>query len=87
MKYYRKFDRVVSEKKISRNRFIIEACEKALENNAGEWPKGFFNHQMGDEELRLLTEAGLEMESAIFCSRKTGQLTDGALIFSLQISR
>ena len=65
-----KIDRVVSEKKISRNRFIIDACQKALENNAEEWPKGFFDHKLGDEELRLLNEAGLEMESAIIRSRK-----------------
>jgi len=71
-----RIDKVVSDKKISRNRFIIEACEKALDSAAGEWPKGFFDMQMDHEEFRLLTEAGLELESAIIRLRRNRNRID-----------
>ena len=65
-----KIDRLIKEKKISRNRFIIEACETALKKDEGEWPNGFFDDRLDNEDFELLNEAGLEMESAIVRSRK-----------------
>jgi hypothetical protein len=65
-----KIDRLVRQKKISRNRFIIEACETALKKDEGEWPEGFFDEPLNDEDWNLLVKAGLEMESAIMSSRR-----------------
>ncbi|MBA3031161.1 MAG: hypothetical protein FP816_20430 [Desulfobacteraceae bacterium] len=65
-----KIDKLIKEKKISRNRFIIEACQNALKNQEGKWPKDFFDERLCSEDLELLTEAGFEMESAILNSRK-----------------
>ena len=41
-----KIDRIVKEQSISRNRFIIQACEEALKNSAGQWPQGFFDLEL-----------------------------------------
>lgn len=65
-----KMNMVVKEKGISRNRFIILACEQALENEAGQWPEGFFSQDYGDKNLRLLRKDVKEMEGAIFSNRK-----------------
>ncbi len=37
-----KVDQIVKKKGISRNRFIVQACEQALNNDAGQWPEDFF---------------------------------------------
>ena len=37
-----KIDQIVKEEGISRNRFIIQACERAVNDSAGRWPEGFF---------------------------------------------
>jgi len=63
-------DRIVKEESISRNRFIIKACEKALKNSAGKWPDDFFKSELNKEDLQLLREGVTEMETAIIKSRK-----------------
>ena len=65
-----KINRVVKEKDISRNRFIIQACEEALNNIAGEWPEGFFDTDLSEEDFKILSEGVLEMEKAIIDKRK-----------------
>jgi metal-responsive CopG/Arc/MetJ family transcriptional regulator len=65
-----KIDQIVNEIGISRNRFIIQACEKALENNAGRWPEDFFEPDISAANLRLLREGVAEMEEAIMRMRK-----------------
>jgi hypothetical protein len=65
-----RIDKAVKEKKISRNRFIIQACEEALDHMGGEWPKGFFEPLSEEEDLHLLQEATVEMEKIIFAKRK-----------------
>lgn len=65
-----KIDQIVKEKGISRNRFIVQACEQALNSNAGQWPEGFFEPKLDEEDLRLLREGVLEMEEAIISMRK-----------------
>jgi metal-responsive CopG/Arc/MetJ family transcriptional regulator len=65
-----KIDQIVSEQGISRNRFIIQACEEALQNNAGRWPEDFFEPDFGSANLRLLKEGVAEMEAAIIQMRK-----------------
>ena len=64
-----KIDQTVKEKEISRNRFIIQACEQALKNISGEWPEGFFETNLNEEDLRLLEEGVKEMEAAIIHKR------------------
>ena len=63
-------DRIVKEESISRNRFIVKACEKALKNSAGKWPDDFFKSALNQENLQLLREGVAEMETAIIKSRK-----------------
>jgi hypothetical protein len=65
-----KIDQIVKELSLSRNRFIIQACQQALNNFAGHWPEGFFESELNDEDLKLLKEGGLEMEHAIISKRK-----------------
>lgn len=65
-----KLDQVVQEEGISRNRFIIEACKRFLQDRQGEWPSDFFDADMDDTDLRLLREGGKQMETDIFGMRK-----------------
>ena len=65
-----KIDQTVREQNISRNRFIVQACEKALEKGAGKWPRAFFQKKVPDEDLRLLEEGSREIERAIIQTRK-----------------
>ncbi len=63
-------DRTAKRKKISRNRFVLEACKEALQRDAGEWPEGFFRQSLSHEEKDLLLEAVSEMEIAISQNRR-----------------
>jgi Arc/MetJ-type ribon-helix-helix transcriptional regulator len=65
-----KIDQLVKEKGISRNRFIVQACEEALNNSAGRWPEDFFELDLSNENLSLLREGVAEMEEAIISMRK-----------------
>jgi metal-responsive CopG/Arc/MetJ family transcriptional regulator len=65
-----KIDKIVKEQSISRNRFIINACEEALKNSAGQWPQDFFGSDLSATNLRLLKEGVAEMEDAIMKMRK-----------------
>ncbi len=60
-----KIDQAVKEKGISRNRFIVQACERALDESAGKWPDDFFELDLCAEDLKLLREGASEMEEAI----------------------
>ena len=51
-----KIDQIVKEKEISRNRFIIQACEQAVNSTAVQWPEGFFESDLNEEDLILLRE-------------------------------
>lgn len=66
-----KMNQIVKEKGVSRNRFIIQACEQAVVNNAGEWPEDFFEPDLSGDDLRLLREGVAEMEVAIISMRKS----------------
>ena len=65
-----KIDQRVKENNISRNRFIIQACEQALNISAGQWPEGFFDAEYSEDDLELLKEGVQEMEDAIISMRK-----------------
>ena len=51
-----KIDQTVNEIGISRNKFIIKACEEALKNSAGRWPDDFFEPDLGASNLKMLKE-------------------------------
>ena len=55
---------------ISRNRFIVQACEQALNNYAGQWSKDFFDRGLSGEQVKLLKEGVTEMEEAIINMRR-----------------
>jgi metal-responsive CopG/Arc/MetJ family transcriptional regulator len=63
-------DQIVKKKGISRNRFIVQACEQALDNDAGQWPEDSFESGLSKEQLKLLREGVAEMEEAIISMRR-----------------
>ena len=65
-----RIDEIVKEKGISRNRFVIEACEQAFDIDAGQWPEGFFEDEPSKKDLKLLKEGVKEMEKAILKMRR-----------------
>ena len=65
-----KMDQIVKKKGISRNRFIVQACEQALDNDAGQWPEDFFEPVLSKEQLELLREGVAELEEAIMNMRR-----------------
>jgi len=71
-----KIDQLVKENEISRNRFIIQACEQALKNRAGQWPEGFFDSEIDKKDFKLLTKGVQEMEDAIIGRRKNRSAVD-----------
>ena len=69
-KLLNKIDQIVNEIGISRNKFIIKACEDALQRSAGRWPPDFFEADLDASNLKLLKEGMSEMEAAIMRMRK-----------------
>jgi predicted transcriptional regulator len=65
-----KIDAVAKRRGISRNRFVIEACEEAVSADAGEWPTSFFDLGLSEEDLRLLRTAGTALEEAVMQNRR-----------------
>jgi hypothetical protein len=63
-------DKAAKENQRSRNRFIVEACEKALTARRGDWPKRLFDPGYKKGDLELLREGVSEMEGAILTLRK-----------------
>ena len=71
-----KMNQIVKEKGISRNRFIIQACEQAVINDSGEWPEDFFESNINGKDLGLLREGVAELEEAIISLRKNRKGVD-----------
>jgi len=69
-------DQIVKKKGVSRNRFIVQACEQALDNDAGQWPEDFFEPDLSKEQLELLREGVAEMEEAIINIRRNRMNVD-----------
>ena len=55
---------------MSRNRFVLQACNDALARQAGEWPAGFFDSSYTIEEERLLSEAAWDLERGVLARRR-----------------
>jgi len=60
-----KIDKVAKEKGISRNCFVIQACEMALNSNVGTWPESFFRAELNQNDMRIRTK-----QSILFRLRK-----------------
>ena len=69
-KMLEKIDEAAGDRGISRNRFIVQACEVALQRLVPDWPEGFFESNLGEEDLKLLRKAASEMEESIIRLRK-----------------
>ena len=65
-----KIDQVGKEKGISQNRFIIQACERALNDHTSKWPDNFFKTELNKNDLKLLRKTVLEMEQSIIGLRR-----------------
>jgi hypothetical protein len=65
-----RLDRAARRKRVSRNRIIVVACEKYLDESEAEdgWPPDFFE-PLPDEEREELMAAQREMEEAIEVGR------------------
>ena len=58
-------DTLAARRRISRNRLILEACERLLQQDPGQWPHGFFaNDDLSPADLRELRAAGKALEAA-----------------------
>jgi len=66
----RKIDAVSRRRGISRNRFVIEACEEALSSDAGQWPEDLFEPELSAEDRALLEQASAELEQAVLQGRR-----------------
>ena len=62
-------DAVAQRQGVSRNRFVMRACQDAIAKDAGEWPEHFFHLDLDPGELAVLREAGHEMERSIRAAR------------------
>lgn len=50
-----RLDRAARRRRVSRNRLIVEACERALEEERGAWPPGYFSERRFEKgELEAL---------------------------------
>ncbi len=66
----RKLSKVAIAKGISESRLILLACERALENDTGKWPEGFFSQSHKDKDLSRLRRDAIEMEDAVLSKRE-----------------
>ena len=64
-------DTVARRQGVSRNRFVMRACQDSVAKDAGEWPEHFFHLDLDAEELAALREAGQEMEQSIRAARRS----------------
>lgn len=67
--FLREIDRAAQTMHVSRNRFVLQACEEALARQAGEWPAGFFDSSYSTEDEELLSEATRDLEKSVLARR------------------
>jgi hypothetical protein len=67
--FLKEIDKAARALRMSRNRFVLQACSEALARQAGEWPDGFFDlpHSKADETL--LVESTRELEQGVLARR------------------
>ena len=66
-----RIDAAARRRGVSRNRFVMAACERALDLDDGEWPEDFFHDRLTPDERKLLDGGTRELERAIRANRRT----------------
>lgn len=70
-KLLRALDTLAARKKASRNRLVVEACARLVEQNLGEWPAGFLEAaHLSTKDRRDLEAAGKALERAVGRARR-----------------
>ncbi len=54
---------------MSRNLFVIQACEQALADDSGQWHENLFEPNLSSEDQALLNEASVELEAVVLRNR------------------
>jgi hypothetical protein len=58
-------DALAARRRVSRNRLILEACERLVQQDGGEWPTDFFaSDDFSAADLRELRTAARTLEAA-----------------------
>ena len=63
-------DAIARGRGVSRNKFVIRACQEAIAKDAGTWPEDFFRPDLAAGELALLRAAGKDLEQGIHTARR-----------------
>ncbi len=66
----KRIDAIARRRRISRNRLVLEALEKVLDRDAGEWPEAFFTPPTDEQDREMLTDATRELETAVLGARR-----------------
>ena len=74
-KTLKRLDAIARRRGLSRNRVVLAALEAEIARDSGEWPSEFFSAPSA-EDLELLAEATLELETAA----ATGRRSRGAVV-------
>jgi hypothetical protein len=71
-KLLRALDALAARTNASRNRLVIEACERLVHSNRGEWPPGFLEAaHLSTKERQRLGVAGKALERSIKTARRS----------------
>jgi hypothetical protein len=71
-KLLRALDALAARTKASRNRLVIEACERLLQSNRGAWPPGFLEGaHLSTKDRKDLAVAGKALERTIRRARRS----------------
>jgi uncharacterized protein (DUF1778 family) len=65
----KRVDAAAQRRGISRNRFVVQACEQAAARDSGRWPEGFFELKLSSDDRALLEEASRELEQVVLRNR------------------
>lgn len=70
-KLLRTLDTLAARKKASRNRLVVEACQRLVQDNLGEWPPGFLETaHLSPRDRKELETAGRMLERVIRGARR-----------------
>jgi len=71
-KLLRALDALAARTKASRNRLVVEACERLVRSNRGEWPPGFLEAtHLSTKDRADLVVAGKALERSIRRARRS----------------
>lgn len=71
-KLLRALDALAARTNASRNRLVIEACERLVHSNRGVWPPGFLEGaHLSSKDRKELMAAGVALERSILDARRS----------------